>query len=47
MSDEANDSMPDFPQMPREWWQTTQQQAVQPVHGTGTTAGLPFVLDPA
>jgi hypothetical protein len=35
MSDEANDSMPDFSQMPREWC------------STGTTAGLPFVLDPA
>lgn len=41
MSYETTGAMPDLMEMPDEWWQAIQKQAVDQVQKTGTTAGLP------
>jgi deazaflavin-dependent oxidoreductase (nitroreductase family) len=41
MSEEITGALPDFSQMPEEWWRAVQSQAVEQVRKTGTTVGVP------
>jgi deazaflavin-dependent oxidoreductase (nitroreductase family) len=41
MDEKTSTDIPDLSQMPNDWWRGVQQQAVEQVRKTGTTAGLP------